>query len=188
MHNAAAAPSAPQQKQKVTHVIQGDFAVSGDPNEVMTTILGSCVATCLFDPVVGVGGINHFLLPGNTTNTGELTFGVNAMELLINALLKKGADKYRLQGKLFGGARMIEGLSDIGAKNSTFAREFLERENIPCVAESLGGTQARRIRFVPTTGAAKQRVMGDAAAIPVVKPKPAPAPQEADTGSEVELF
>ncbi|WP_428409350.1 chemotaxis protein CheD [Hyphococcus sp.] len=187
MHSNAASSTVAQSAVKTIHVIQGDFSVSRDPNAVMTTILGSCVATCLFDPVARVGGMNHFLLPGDASRSGEMTFGVHAMELLINALLKKGADKYRLQAKLFGGARMIEGLSDIGAKNATFAREFLARENIPCVGESLGGTQARRIRFEPTTGRARQRVMGDAAAVPVAKPKPAPAPVE-EPGSDVELF
>jgi len=178
---------APQQQSTIIHVIQGDFSVSNDPNAVMTTILGSCVATCLFDPVARVGGINHFLLPGDTSKDGEMTFGVHAMELLINALLKKGADKYRLQAKLFGGARMIQGLSDIGAKNERFAKEFLERENIPCVGESLGGTQARRIRFEPTTGRARQRVMGDAAVVPVAKPKPVQAPTP-EAVNDVELF
>ncbi|MAW78887.1 MAG: chemotaxis protein CheD [Parvularcula sp.] len=187
VHNNAAPSTPPEAGSKVIHVIQGDFAVTNDANAVMTTILGSCVATCLFDPVVRVGGMNHFLLPGDVSKAGEMTFGVHAMELLINALLKKRADKYRLQAKLFGGARMIQGLSDIGAKNARFAREFLERENIPCVGESLGGTQARRIRFEPATGRARQRVMGDAAAVPVAKPKPAPAPVE-ETVSDVELF
>ena len=188
MHNNTAPSFASESQPKIIHVIQGDFAVSNDPNAVMTTILGSCVATCLFDPLIRIGGMNHFLLPGDTSAAGEMTFGVHAMELLINALLKKGADKYRLQAKLFGGARMIEGLSDIGAKNARFAREFLERENIPCVGESLGGTQARRIRFEPTTGRARQRVMGDAREVPEARPAPPPAPLAEDAGNDVELF
>lgn len=186
MHSNAAPSSNSEAQPRTIHVIQGDFSVSNDPNAVMTTILGSCVATCLFDPLSKVGGMNHFLLPGEASVAGEMTFGVHAMELLINALLKQGADKYRLQAKLFGGARMIEGLSDIGAKNARFAKKFLERENIPCVGESLGGTQARRIRFEPATGRARQRVMGDAREVPVARPAPQPPAEEA--GSDVELF
>ncbi|MEZ5892637.1 MAG: chemotaxis protein CheD [Parvularculaceae bacterium] len=172
--------------EELVHVIQGEFSVSNKPNVVLTTVLGSCVATCLFDPVARVGGLNHFLLPGVEGKGGsEVMYGVHAMELLINALLKKGADKRRLQAKLFGGARMIDGLSDIGQKNAFFARDFLMRENIPCLGESLGGTQARRIRFEPVTGRARQRVLGDARMVEPQKPKPVPVEPAA---SDVELF
>lgn len=139
------------------HVIQGTHAVSNDPDTVLSTVLGSCVATCLWDDRAGWGGMNHFLLPEATGSDAEATlFGAYAMELLINELLKHGASKSSLRAKLFGGGRIVDGLSDIGAKNGVFAKRFLEREGIPCVSESLGGDRGRRIRFWPVTGRAQQ--------------------------------
>ncbi|PJI84940.1 CheD activator of MCP protein methylation [Yoonia maricola] len=143
--------------QNVVTIVQGDYAVSGDPSVVMSTVLGSCVAVCLYDREAGVGGMNHFLLAGTgETRGGDMRYGVNAMELLINQLLRAGAERYRLQGKLFGGARMTAHARDIGQSNATFAQDFLKQEGIPCISHSLGGEQARRVQFTPTTGAARQ--------------------------------
>ncbi len=142
---------------KIVTVVQGDFAVSNDANVVMSTILGSCVAVCVFDPQAKVGGMNHFLLASDGgANTADLKYGVNAMELLINKILRAGGDRRRLQAKIFGGARMTMHARDIGESNGTFALSFLEREGIPCLSQSLGGTMARRVQFTPTTGAARQ--------------------------------
>ncbi|SIS89546.1 chemotaxis protein CheD [Phaeovulum vinaykumarii] len=162
------------------HITQGEFAIGDGSGGSLTTILGSCVATCLFDEQAGVGGMNHFLLPeGSTQGVQVASFGVNAMELLINALTKQGARRDRLKAKIFGGARMIEGLSDVGAKNAVFVRDFLRREGIVCVGESLGGTSARRVEFWPETGRARQRLLDDAR----LREEP---PKTA--GNEVELF
>ncbi len=106
-----------EERQQKVHIIQGQYYVSDDPNVVLMTLLGSCVAACIHDPVARVGGMNHFLLPGagRNTNTREAErYGVHLMELLLNGLLQYGARKDRLQAKLFGGARTIERLSDIG--------------------------------------------------------------------------
>jgi chemotaxis protein CheD len=84
--------------------------------------------------------------------------GVNAMEVLINALIKSGAQRHRLKAKAFGGARMVQGLSDIGAQNADFTVTFLAKEGIPLVTRSFGGTQARNLRFWPTTGKALQKM------------------------------
>ena len=147
---------------KARHVIQGEFLVGGRESGPITTLLGSCIAACLFDPVAGQGGMNHFLLPGETGNgLGAASFGVNAMELLINGLIRTGAVRARLRAKLFGGARIVDGLSDIGARNAEFALDFLRRENIPCVGQSLGGAQARRILFWPATGRVQQRFLSN---------------------------
>lgn len=163
------------------HISQGEFAIGDPAHASISTILGSCVATCLYDPTARVGGMNHFLLPESTGITIQAaSFGVNAMEILINALIKAGADRNRLKAKVFGGARMIAGLSDIGLKNSQFVIEFLKREAIDCVGQSLGGTQARRIEFWPEDGRARQRLLGEAQVFETInKPKP---------GNEVELF
>ena len=141
---------------KTVTVVQGDYFVSADPDVIISTVLGSCVSVCLYDPVAGVGGMNHFLLATQCdTNSTDLKYGVNALELLINRVLQAGAKRERLQAKLFGGARITDHSRDIGNSNADFAIQFLEREGIACVSQSLRGEKARRVRFHPTTGAAK---------------------------------
>ena len=141
-------------------ILQGDFHVSSDQDIVLTTLLGSCVATCLFDPIAKVGGMNHFLLAsGPVGSASSERYGLYAMEVVINGLLKQGAKKSRMEAKLFGGANMGEGMSHIGKENGRFAMQFLELEGIPCSSMSLGGNQARRLRFIPTTGLVKQRLV-----------------------------
>jgi chemotaxis protein CheD len=100
--------------------------------------------------------MNHFLL---ADGDGEeaMRYGAYAMEVLINDLLKLGASRERLQAKLFGGAKIMERLNDIGAENVLFARRFLATEGIPVVGESLGGRRARRVEFWPVGGRARQR-------------------------------
>lgn len=109
------------------HVIQGEFKVVNDPDIVLSTILGSCVAACMRDPAAGVGGMNHFLLPGSATSPSSgadaTRYGVHLMELLINGLLKQGARRDRLEAKIFGGARTIARFSNVGEQNAAFARQ-----------------------------------------------------------------
>ncbi|WP_136440738.1 chemotaxis protein CheD [Pacificoceanicola onchidii] len=146
-----------EMRERLVNVIQGDFMISDDPEVVLTTVLGSCIAVCLYDPEKQVGGMNHFLLPeGEGSDTSDVRYGANAMELLINGLLKAGADRDLLEAKIFGGAKMMGNLRNIGESNAVFAHQFLRDESIPCIAESVGGTAARRIRFWPTTGLVRQ--------------------------------
>ncbi|MBM7066743.1 chemotaxis protein CheD [Actibacterium sp. 188UL27-1] len=146
---------------KRTHrIVQGEYAASGDVDIVFATLLGSCVSACLWDPLAKVGGLNHIVLPNATDNTVRAAYhGVHAMELLINEIIKLGGQKQRLKGKLFGGARMVAGLSDVGERNARFAVDFLNGEGIECLSHSLGGFSARKIRFVPTTGKARQMLV-----------------------------
>lgn len=145
---------------KLIYVVQGTYYVTAHPEATLSTVLGSCISVCLFDPIAAIGGMNHFLLPtGRGTESGHIRFGVNAMEKLINELLKSGATKTRLQAKLFGGARMSATLNDIGQHNAAFAHTFLANEGIPSVSQSLGGTFARRVIFRPATGQAKMLVV-----------------------------
>ena len=158
------APDSVQQTR--LHVIQGDFAVSNDPQVMLTTILGSCVAACMHDPEAGVGGMNHFLLPGGRQakpGPDSRRYGVQSMELLLNALYSIGARRERLQVRLFGGARVIEGLSDIGAQNAAFAEQFLKDEGICLTGGSLGGDRARRVQFWPVSGRARQALVAQGA-------------------------
>ncbi|MFN3521759.1 MAG: chemotaxis protein CheD [Phenylobacterium sp.] len=172
------------------HVVQGEHYVSGDPDTLLTTILGSCVAVCMTDPVRGVGGMNHFLLPEGRTEGADAgrRYGVNLMELLINDLLRLGAKRERLQAKLFGGARMFDGLSDVGASNAAFAEKFLRDEGIAVVGSSLGGMEARRVQFWPTTGRAQQKTVTDHADLASLRQRPKPAPAPAVDDGAVELF
>lgn len=166
---------------RTLHVIQGEHRVSEGVDIVMTTVLGSCVAACLFDPVRRIGGMNHFLLPDGS-GVRDIRYASAAMEQLVNSLLKQGAARDRLEAKLFGGARMLSGLPDIGRRNGEAALAFLRGEGIALRAHSLGGTLARRIRFWPATGKAQQMLLDDTAEV-----QPPPALPVTATGS-VELF
>ncbi len=166
------------------YIAQGEQALGRDEATVIHTILGSCVAACLWDPELGVGGMNHILLPDQAASPlGMQSVGAGAMERLINALLKAGAEKGRLKAKLFGGASIVRGLTDIGERNAAFARGYLENEGIPCIAESVGGTQARQIKFWPASGRVRQRIVHESDfEEDVAAPAPAPA------GNDLELL
>jgi chemotaxis protein CheD len=133
----------------------GEVAAS-QTSVVLDTLLGSCVAVCLYDPVSRIGGMNHILLPN--CRIGEVTprCGVHAMELLINEIMKLGGDRRRFIAKAFGGATVISGthLPPIGAENARFVREFLANESIPLIAERMGGDHAVHVYFHTDTGKA----------------------------------
>ena len=172
---------------KRLHVVQGEFAVTDDPEVMFGTILGSCVAACMRDPLAGVGGMNHFLLPGETGGEG-LRYGVQSMELLVNALLRRVARRDRLEVKLFGGARLIDGLTDVGSQNAAFGERFVRDEGLTYVGGSLRGQRARRIQYWPVSGRARQVLLEahEAKAVVVVE-RPAPPPV-ADASGDMELF
>jgi chemotaxis protein CheD len=110
------------------------------------------------DPVAGVGGMNHFLLPGQGNGSGgEATrYGVHLMELLINGLLKKGARRERIEAKIIGGAKTISGFSNVGEKNAEFAHQFLSDEGIRIVGSNVGGDVGRKLEYFPVSGRARQ--------------------------------
>ncbi|MXQ06893.1 chemotaxis protein CheD [Alphaproteobacteria bacterium GH1-50] len=157
---------------RTIYISQGEDGVSGEPDVVISTILGSCVSFCLYDADAKIGGMNHLLLPEMSSGGGGLdTVGAAAMDLLINKMVHLGASRKRLQAKVFGGASMLSGLTDIGARNAAFARAYLASEGMPCHAESLGGAQARRLRFHAATGRVQQKFVNEA---PVLKPVEVP--------------
>ena len=167
------------------HIVQGEYKVTDDPDVVVSTLLGSCVAACIRDPAAGVGGMNHFLLPGEdgrSYNHEAERYGDYLMELLINGLMKQGAHRDRLQAKLFGGARMMGGLSDIGKKNAEFAERYLKHEGIAVVGKDLGGERGRRLQYWPVSGRARQAYVAGG-----IDEKPIKSPLSRNVG-DVELF
>ncbi|WP_337266075.1 chemoreceptor glutamine deamidase CheD [Oryzifoliimicrobium ureilyticus] len=175
------------------HIIQGEWKIANDPNAVLTTILGSCVAACLRDPVAGIGGMNHFLLPGNSSmpmTGGDATrYGVHLMELLINGLLKQGARRDRLEAKIFGGAKTISTFSNVGEQNAAFATQFLRDEGIPIVGSSTGGDHGRKLEFWPVSGRARQYPLtGAETQKTVAMEQQRPAPVSKPVESSIEFF
>ena len=123
---------------------------------MLATILGSCVSACIRDPILRIGGMNHFLLPGDEKVVTKLSdanrYGVFAMESLINAILKAGGRKERLEIKIFGGGNVTSNSAKIGSKNAAFIRGFLSQEGLKILAEDLEGDLPRRIHYFPDTG------------------------------------
>ncbi|MBY8966166.1 chemoreceptor glutamine deamidase CheD [Algiphilus sp. NNCM1] len=129
---------------------------SGQP--VLATTLGSCVAACIYEESdAGIGGMNHFLLPSGDQASGR--YGVYAMELLINDVLKLGARRDRLRAKVFGGGAVLAAVTsiDIGRQNATFVKRFLATEGIPITGEDLMGPHPRKVLFFPATSEARVR-------------------------------
>lgn len=169
-------------------IIQGESAVVSEQGVMITTLLGSCVAVCLLDTAAQIGGMNHFLLgePGAEQTLSPIDrqrYGVHAMELLINAMMAKGARRDRLRAHLYGGANMIAGLGTIGSSNAAFAKRFMEMENIPIGHCDLGGTLARKVEFIPYDGRSRCTKVAQDVPDRVAIPMPMPA-----AGGELELF
>lgn len=133
----------------------GDVAASCHPLR-LHTVLGSCVAVCLSDPVAGAGGMNHILVPSSGSSGCGSRCGVHAMELLINAVMKAGGDRRRFVAKAFGAANVLPVFQTptVGDLNARFVREFLRTENIPLVSERMGGDRAVRVVFHAHSGRA----------------------------------
>lgn len=163
------------------YIAQGEQAIGSRPEDVIHTILGSCIAVCLWSPEQRIGGMNHILLPEDPgRDIAARGAGAYAMERLVNGLMKSGASRTDLCAKVFGGASIVAGLSDIGHRNARFVFDYLDAEGIPCLSQSTGGKQARQIRFWPATGQVQHRfVRSDQA------PDVRVAPAEAANGLEL---
>jgi chemotaxis protein CheD len=139
-------------------ILPGEYFVTNN-NKLIVTVLGSCVAVCLRDKYSGIGGMNHFLLPndGGTEsglNTESGRYGVYAMELLINHLLKLGANRNRFEAKVFGGANVLRGftVNNVGQRNADFVLDYLHNEGIPVIAKDLLDEYPRKVYYFPETG------------------------------------
>ncbi|GFZ85996.1 chemoreceptor glutamine deamidase CheD [Dyella caseinilytica] len=146
-------------------VLPGEFYVSGQ-EEMVSTVLGSCVSACIRDNERRIGGMNHFMLP--EPMSGERNdwsaaigraarYGSDAMEQLINAILKAGGRRDALTVKIFGGGRVLAQMTDVGLRNITFVKRYLETEGLPLVAEDVGDIYPRQLQFFPASGRVRVR-------------------------------
>ena len=143
----------------------GEYYVTRRTDEVLVTVLGSCVSACIRDPHVGVAGMNHFMLPQNESGSWgkdaqSTRFGNFAMEKLINELIKAGCARERLEVKVFGGGNVTESTNAIGSNNADFVLRYLDAEGLRCAAQDLGGGLPRRIHYFPANGRVVRRLLG----------------------------
>ncbi|WP_371194365.1 chemoreceptor glutamine deamidase CheD [Glaciecola sp. SC05] len=143
-------------------ILPGEYFAT-DGNSMIVTVLGSCVSVCLRDPITRISGMNHFLLPANKDtinfNSESARYGVYAMEVLVNHLIKLGASKGRMEAKVFGGGNVLKQLrqNSVGEQNVAFVENYLATENFKVVAKDLLGEFPRKLYFFPLTGEVKVR-------------------------------
>lgn len=147
-------------------ILPGQFYVSRH-GEMISTVLGSCVSACIRDKMIGVGGMNHFMLPIQGDNSSDswnqsavsesMRYGNWAMEYLINEILKQGGNKRHFEIKLFGGGRVLKNMTNVGARNIDFVRAYLFKEGLMADAENLGDIYPRKILYFSDTGAVKMK-------------------------------
>ncbi len=185
--------------ETMVNIVQGQFHIDNRANVRITTVLGSCIAACLYDPIARLGGMNHFMLPedrrGLSTPSGcdsRLRYGTHAMEELINSLMREGARRDRIKAKVFGGGAVMAGLSDVGSQNIAFVRLFLAEEGFPIISQDVGGTAARRVVFAPATGQAWVKRVDSSTADTVgreeMQQRRRPVAPQKQPEPEVELF
>ena len=145
-------------------ILPGELYVTKD-DEMIVTVLGSCVSACIRDPIFGVGGMNHFMLPvskeeKHTYDDGAATrYGNFAMEKLINEILKNGGMKKNLEIKIFGGGRVLSNMTmmDIGARNIKFVKDYIITEGLKLLAEDLGDLYPRKVHYHPLSGKVRMK-------------------------------
>jgi chemotaxis protein CheD len=143
--------------KKKVYISIGDFYASRE-SAIIYTLLGSCVAVCLYDWKNRIGGMNHILLPGrpNLNNfDSSARYGINAMELLINRIMNLGGDRKALVAKVFGGGHVISAISranSVGTRIGEFVKDFLKNERIEIVSQDLGGEKIRKVFFHTDSG------------------------------------
>jgi len=142
---------------EIAQILPGEFYVSKVP-KVVYTVLGSCISACIVDPLLKIGGMNHFMLPEPKGDDGydswgeSARYGSYAMELMINELMKRGALKSRLEVKLFGGGMLKNLVSKVGEKNVDWAKSYLEMEGLKLVSSDVGGIFPRKVYYFTETG------------------------------------
>jgi chemotaxis protein CheD len=149
-----------QHDMPAAKILPGEYYVT-NADEIITTVLGSCVSACIRDRARLVGGMNHFMLPasdsgdwgGSSSLTSTSTrYGNYAMEHMINEILKHGGQRRNLEVKIFGGGQMIQAMTNIGKRNINFVRQYLAVEGLQVVSEDLGDIYPRKIIYFPASG------------------------------------
>ena len=186
-----------QFKKNAVKLLPGEYFYT-TKDLLLVTTLGSCVSACIRDRTTGVGGMNHFMLPENGQNGGggwsstPTRFGAYAMEVLINSLIKAGAQREQLEAKLFGGGAVLRnmGVLNVGRQNGTFALDYLRQEGIPVVAQDLFDVYRRKVYFFPSTGKVLMKVLHHLKNNTIIEREKSSMPRlsQADTSGEVELF
>lgn len=155
----------PKNSRWAAKISPGEYYTSTE-NELISTVLGSCIAACVRNRKTGVGGMNHFMLPSPAGNSLSLNpddissrYGTVAMERLINSILKYGGTRRDLEVKVFGGAKVLEIQSPIGERNIEFVMSYVRAEGLHLAALDLGGTIARKVQFLPGEGKARVRTV-----------------------------
>ncbi len=141
------------ESKKIITIHSGEYYVTRDPDVVIYTLLGSCIAVCLYDQVLGIGGMNHFMLPESVDGqfAGFGHFGLQSLEVMMNHLISEGAVYQNMRAKIFGGSQMVGFHSrgnDVALSNIQFTLKYLESKRIPIMAKELGGRYGRRIFYV----------------------------------------
>ncbi len=141
---------------EIASILPGELFVSTDPM-IVYTVLGSCVSACVRDPIAGVGGMNHFMLPkpkeeGNDSWGESTRYGSYAMESLINGILKRGGIKSRLEIKLFGAGKIYDGSIDVGARNAEWVLGYLRAEGLSACKMDLGDLFPRKVYYFTESG------------------------------------
>ena len=136
-------------------VLPGEYFVA-DEEILIVTVLGSCIAACLWDRVAHIGGMNHFMLPDGDGTEAFGRYGSYAMELLINEMLKGGARRENLQAKIFGGGQVMQNFTtlNVGERNTKFVQEYLQTERIPIVSKDVLDIYPRKVCYFPVSGKA----------------------------------
>ncbi len=145
----------PHFQYNAVKVLPGEYFVSNEDLVIMT-VLGSCIAACLWDSRMRVGGMNHFMLPDGSAQDVSGRYGSYAMELLINEMLKMGARRETMQAKIFGGGQVMHNFTtmNVGERNTKFVVDYLRTERIPVVSEDVLDIYPRKVCYFPSTGKA----------------------------------
>jgi chemotaxis protein CheD len=150
-----------EQNMPAAKILPGEYYVTVE-NELITTVLGSCVSACVRDRLFGIGGMNHFMLPlsdtgswgGGTGNPASTAtrYGNYAMEHMINDILKHGGHRRNLEVKIFGGGQIIDSMTNIGEQNIRFVQEYLSTEGLSLLGQDVGDVYPRKVVYYPATG------------------------------------
>jgi chemotaxis protein CheD len=176
-------------------VLPGRFYITTRSDEVLVTVLGSCVSACIRDVETGIGGMNHFMLASDRvgqwgSDQKSTRYGNFAMERLINELIKAGCPRERMEVKVFGGGNVTDSKNLIGTQNSEFVLRYLDDEGLTCAARDLGGPYPRRIQYFPSTGRVVRKLLtgGDCDLIVHEESEYAKRLTTTQTPGEVQLF